>query len=106
MAKPKKIQTKKIKIISKKKLDLILDEKFKIKKTNVDFDNHEIRKDWNEFRDLVDLMQQDVDKFLQGPVQVAARRIRVNLMKLRHIGTQIRKSIYFQRQDNSNKRDI
>jgi len=65
-----------------------------------DYDNHDIRQDWNDLKAMVEEMEPDMEKVLTKKGVRASVRARVNLSTIRHMYISIREGILFQRQDN------
>ena len=65
-----------------------------------DFDNHDIRQDWNDLKDMIKEVEPDIEKVLTKKGVRASVRSRVALSNIRHLCVRIREGILYQSQDN------
>lgn len=75
------------------------------KEERMDFDNHNIRSDWESMKALIQHMEKDLDKVLKDKGVRASVRFRNDLTKVHKMCTWIRKSVILQREDNSSQYD-
>ena len=77
-----------------------MEEKKEEEEEVFEYDNHEIRTDWNELKELIKDTEPDLDRVLQKKGINASVRVRNNLSKIKHLCFRIRQGIRFQREDN------
>ncbi len=65
-----------------------------------EFDNHEIRSDWDEIKSLIEEVEPDMDRFLQLKGVNASVRVRNKLSQIKRLCLRIRQGIQYQKQDN------
>ncbi len=65
-----------------------------------EFDNHEIRSDWDEIKSLIEEVEPDMDRFLQLKGVNASVRVRNKLSQIKKLCLRIRQGIQYQKQDN------
>ncbi len=64
-------------------------------------DNHDIDKQWQEFKKIYEMIEPDLYKFLgKSKNKMASERVRACFNELRLRSRKIRKSILMQRKDN------
>jgi len=66
----------------------------------VDYDNHDIRQDWNDIKEMMEEIEPDIEKVLTKKGVRASVRARNGLSSIRHLCIRLREGILFQRQDN------
>lgn len=71
----------------------------------IEFDNHEIRNDWNKLKEIVKDVESDMDRVLQRKGVNASVRARNKLSAIKRLCLRIRQGIRFQRQDNKSDYD-
>lgn len=77
----------------------MINEKDNLEKKQ-DFDNHEIRGDWEEIKSLIEEIEPDMDRFLQLKGVNASVRVRNKLSQIKKLCLRIRQGIQYQKQDN------
>jgi hypothetical protein len=90
-------------ILSKKDMEKLIDEKFRVKKARFEYDNHNIRKEWYDLMEIIDSARVDLDLFLYIKSPGAGVRTRKRLYEMRRILLSIAESIQCQRQDNKSE---
>ena len=90
-------------ILSKKAMEYIVDQRFCIRKDIVEYDNHNIRKEWFDILNIIDTMGPDLDRFLQIKSPGAGRRTRKNFSKIKQLIVSIYPAIQCQIQDNASE---
>ena len=66
----------------------------------IEYDNHEIRSDWNKLKGLIEEIEPDMDRILQLKGVNASVRVRNKLSAIKRLCLRIRQGIQFQKQDN------
>ncbi len=77
----------------------MINEKDNLEKKQ-DFDNHEIRSDWEDIKSLIEEVEPDIDRFLQLKGVTASVRVRNKLSQIKKLCLRIRQGIQYQKQDN------
>ena len=66
----------------------------------IEYDNHEIRDDWNKLKSIIKEVEPDMDRVLQLKGVNASVRVRNKLSEMKRLCLRMRQGIRFQGQDN------
>lgn len=69
----------------------------------IEYDNHEIRGDWNDLKSLIEEIEPDMNKILREKGVNASIRVRNRLSQIKRLCLRIRQGIQYQRQDNKSE---